>query len=157
MTRYWCSFWTNTPSPKLSIWAWEQGTSSPDFVVSLVCSVSTEEGTNIGSAGSSWPLLHQWSTCISTRSFSTSSSLFLLQPGRRCCSRSMWKKWPMTAAHLTSDCSSGLSWSIWFTAISEEKEISNEWVFYQHRIYHVNNLLIKKKRLAFSFTCSPLS
>ena len=135
--------------PKLSIWAWEQGTSSPDFVFSWVCSVSTEEGTNTGSAGSSWPLWHQRSTCISTRSFSTSSSLSLLQPGRRCCSRSMWKEWPMTAAHLTSDCSSGLSWSIWFTAISEEKEISNEWVFYQQRIHHVNNLLIKKKKGLF--------
>lgn len=113
------------PHPKLSIQSWEQGSSSasPDFLSSLVCSIiSIEEGINIGSAGSSWLLLHQRSTCISTRALSTWSSLFLPQPGRRCCSRSMWKEWPMTAAHLTSNCSSGLSWSSWFTAISEEKK-----------------------------------
>lgn len=118
-----------TPSrflPRLSVQAWEQGTSfsSPEFFFSSLffSIISTEKGTDLGSAGSSWLWLHQRSTCISTRALSACSSLCLPQPGSRCCSRSMWKEWPMTAAHLTSTCSSGLSWSSWFTAISRGKK-----------------------------------
>lgn len=146
----------NTDSPQSSVQAWElrSSSSSPNFFFfSLVCSIILiEEGMNTGLAGSSWLFLHQWNTCVSTRAPSTLSSLCLSQPGRRCCSRSMWKEWPMTAAHLISNCSSGVNWSSWFTAISGgQKKVSNEQAFYKHIEY-----MVLIKALLFVHSAKPL-
>lgn len=102
----------------LSSYRTRSSCSLPGFSSVVWSMMLTDECANKGSAGISWFLLRLWSTCTSTRALSTCRSLFLSHPGKRCCSRSTWKEWPMTAAHFSSNCSSELSWSSWFTAIS---------------------------------------